>query len=195
MPTTVNAIADKLGLAVQGPVRWGERIPCTTGGIYVICAPSAVATPLFDLAAISDWIAKAPRLSLAGLNHADVTSQHICGELEKFWLADEVILYVGKAGRLRNRIYQYYRTPLGARRPHRGGCWLKALANLRSFDIYWVESEDSGMLEKQVLECFATEAGRAGGMVPGVTRAPILPFANLEVPGGMRKRHAIMHAC
>lgn len=48
--------------------------------------------------------------------------------LATFWLPDEVVLYIGLAGAsVRKRVRQYYRTPLGDKRPHAGGWWLKTL--------------------------------------------------------------------
>jgi len=50
--------------------------------------------------------------------------------IASFWLPDEPIVYIGLATSLRSRVSGFYRTPIGARRPHAGGWLLKTLSIL-----------------------------------------------------------------
>ena len=79
-------------------------------------------------AAIQTLLKVRPKLTVdGGLPTATMLAERI----GSFWLPDEGVLYVGLAGTsLRSRVSQYYKTPLGARRPHAGGWFLKTLANL-----------------------------------------------------------------
>src|SRR5262245_51227108 len=81
-----------------------------------------------DRSSIQKWISRVPTMEL---DRSKATVLGVTARLSKFWLADESILYIGKATPLRSRIDAYYRTPLGDRGPHAGGHWLKTRRGLR----------------------------------------------------------------
>src|SRR2546429_470324 len=69
--------------------------------------------------ALDDMLAARAELTLDG---ARPDRSALRRRLAGFWLADETVLYLGLAGTsVRARVRQYYKTPLGARRPHAGG--------------------------------------------------------------------------
>lgn len=75
--------------------------------------------------AIAELLTARPGTQLVGVAAApDALAAHVA----TFWLPDETIVYIGKAGTsLRARVGQYYSTPLGARSPHAGGWFRKLL--------------------------------------------------------------------
>ncbi len=74
--------------------------------------------------------------------------------LRRFWLADEVVLYIGLASRsVRTRVGQYYKTPLGARKPHAGGWWLKTLSVLDELWVHFAATPDFSTAEESALRC------------------------------------------
>jgi hypothetical protein len=111
-----------------------------------------------------------------------------------FWLSDEVVLYVGLAGQpLRTRVRQYYRTPLGAKRPHAGGWWLKTLGVLDELWVHYAASPALKTAERRMLNAFA------GAVSPGSRAAlhdpeRVAPFANLRTGEELIKRHGISGA-
>ena len=193
MPTTIVSIAASLKVFVHGPVSWGSCIPSSRSGVYIIAVRSPVIGPVFDTNAIDDWIRTTPRLTLSGKNHSSICAQDLCAEMLKFWIPDEMIVYVGRAKVLKRRIYQFYGTPLGARRPHKGGYWIKTLASLCSLDIYWIESQNEKVLEKDVVEFFSRNVTPAFKNHNIFRLNEYLPFANLQMPGGGNKKHKIVH--
>jgi hypothetical protein len=118
-------------------------------------------------------------------------SLHFDSSSKGFWLSDEVILYIGLAGTsLRSRVRQYYCTPLGARRPHAGGDFLKTLSNADDLHVHWASTDNPSWAEGRMLEAFCrsvSEHARAQLFDP---EHPF-PFANLEWPAGTRKRHGL----
>lgn len=134
MPSTVASLFAAAGLASTGAVHWGTPIPQSASGIYVVALtddPAAIEgthdrAPLRKQA-LESLLDVRPELRLDGRRpHAD----ELAARLASYWLADETAVYVGLATPLRSRVRSYYRTPLGAKRPHAGGWWLKTLAVL-----------------------------------------------------------------
>jgi hypothetical protein len=112
------------------------------------------------------------------------------GRLASFWLRDEVVLYVGKATSLSQRVAQYYATPLGARRPHAGGHFLKTLSNLDQLHVHDAVSPDPPRSEHLMLEAFCAAVSTDTRNALHDPEHPF-PFANLEWPAGTRKRHGV----
>lgn len=132
-----------------------------------------------------------PELRLDGRRPS---AAQLSARLQAFWLPDEVVLYIGLAGAsLRKRVGQYYGTPLGARRPHAGGWWLKALSLLDGLWVHYGATTQDAAAEKAMLEHFA-------GGVSGVSRAGLhdpcnrAAFANLRTGSGDNKAHGITSA-
>lgn len=196
MPFTVAQLLGSASLSSQPPVRWGTRVPSTKPGIYIVSSAKTpdeydralLAEAPISLGAVADWIETVPTLTLNGVRP---TPQELADHLAGFWLPDEVVLYIGKAACLRRRLYDFYRTQLGARRPHRGGHWLKTLSILNELTVFWTETQDvetAEYLESRLLKTFAagvSESTRKGLFDPDHP----FPYANLEIRD--RKRHSI----
>ena len=94
---------------------------------------------------------------------------------------------------LADRVGAYYKTPLGARRPHAGGWPLKTLGVLDELWVHYAVCDDVDAAEQAMVDAFiarVSPSSRAAACDPG----PPLPFANLELPGGARKQHGITGA-
>ena len=130
MPSTVADLFAAAGLEPGGPVRWGTVLPETRPGVYAVALtddPTSTAAaretaPLDRLALDNLWTVR-PELRM---NLAPPDADDLIERIGGLWLPDEVVLYLGLAGTsLRTRVGQYYKTQLGARRPHAGGWWLR----------------------------------------------------------------------
>jgi len=198
MPLTVADTFAAAGLEPQGPVRWGAPVPETAQGVYSVALTDDARSldgafpraPLDD-ATLAQLLEVRPELRVS-LAHADVDT--LANRLNAFWLPDEVVLYIGLAGQpLRTRLRQYYRTALGAKRPHAGGWWLKTLSVLDQLWVYWAATVDYAAAEKAMLRAFADA-------VPMETRYQLLdheavmPFANLRGWDDRIKAHGITSA-
>lgn len=185
------------GLEPEGVVSWGELINTDEPGIYMVSTganPEVVGhehrpAPI-DLEKIRTLLSVRPELTVDGVRpSADALTER----LSEFWLPDENILYIGLATDLHDRVNQYYGTPLGARRPHAGGWFLKSLEGLDNTFVHWTCTYDR----------VAAEGGAIGAFVGAVSQESLrhlrdperpFPFANLEWPPGTRKRHGIKGA-
>lgn len=198
MPSTVTDLLRASGLSPEGSVRWGNRVPTDRPGIYVVAIADSPESlePTLQSAPISSTAIEAllevrPELRV---DQAPPTTADIRKRIAGFWLPDETVLYVGLAGTsLRNRINQYYKTPLGARKPHAGGWFLKLLSNLQSLHVHFAETTDPSGAENAALQRFGSN------VTPSTKRGlrdpeHPFPFANLEWPRGVRKNHGITGA-
>jgi hypothetical protein len=91
------------------------------------------------------------------------------------------------------RVGQYYRTPLGARKPHAGGWFLKLLTCPDDLTVHFAESDDPDIPESSMLGAFCNEVSDESRRALIDPDHPF-PFANLEWPRGVRKRHGIVGA-
>jgi hypothetical protein len=139
---------------------------------------------------LSRWIEAAPQMRL---DNAAPTVDLLSDRLGDFWLPDESILYIGKATALRGRIGEYYRTPLGARRPHAGGHWIKALSILEDTFVHFAVCAEPEVAEQDLLSAFVASVSSETRRALRDPEHPF-PFANLEFPPGVRKRHGIAKA-
>jgi hypothetical protein len=198
MPSAVREVMGAAGLEPAGVVSWLDPVPDRSPGVYVVSLSSDPGTtkgglircPL-DPGTLEAWLAVRPQLTVDG---GRPTVEELSGRLAAFWLPDEVILYIGKAGTsLRHRVDQYYRTPLGARRPHAGGHWLKTLSVLQDLHVYWAPTDEPEPAEDELLRRFCAGVSHR---TRGILRDPDhpFPFANLEWPAGTRKQHGIKGA-
>lgn len=197
MPSTVADVFSAAGLVPAGPVRWGTPVPETAQGVYVVAltddpASTAAALPAapFDRGALEHLLTVRPDLRL---DLARPDTDDLIGRLGAFWLP-EVVLYIGRAGQpLRRRVGQYYKTPLGAPRPHAGGWWLQTLLILDELRVYWAGTPDYARAEKRMLQAFA-------GAVSPESRATlfdserVMPFANLRGYDNAIKEHHVTGA-
>jgi hypothetical protein len=198
MPSTVSGIFSAAGLHVAGSAPWGTPIDESGPGVYVVALDAdpdstvgALAQPPVDRDRVEALLETRPELRLDGMRpDAALLAERLAG----FWLPDEVVLYIGFAGTsVRNRVGAYYRSPLGARRPHSGGWFLKTLSNLERLVVHHAPCEDPLAAEHRMLEAFSTAVTPAVAASLHDPELPI-PFANREWPQGRRKEHGITGA-
>lgn len=199
MPTSPSRLLAEVGCAITDCVPWGTKPASDNHGVYVVSLhgdPDKEAgleeAPISE-AMVAAWIERVPSLTLNGARPKPIG---LMQRLGRYWLHDEAILYIGKATSLRKRLGQYYSTPLGDRRPHAGGHWIKTLTNLLSLTVHYAELDrvaNPEAVEKQMLLAFAKAVAgqaRAAHPQPDLT----IPFANLEIKGVGRRNHGIRNA-
>ena len=176
-------------------MRWGDPVPVTSPGVYLVALTDNLESteesrprcPL-SLEAVQALLDARAELRMDGNRPgADALAERIAS----FWLPDEAVLYVGLAGTsLASRVDQYYKTPLGARRPHAGGYFLKLLSVLPDLHVHYAPTSDSSSAEDRMLSMFCSNVSDD---TKAVLRDPAhpFPFANLEWPAGTRKSHGL----
>jgi len=110
--------------------------------------------------------------------------------IRRFWIPDEIILYIGKATSLSERLTDYYRTPLGACSPHSGGYFLKLLSNLDQLWVHYARCDDPKRAEDRMLCRFCANVSDDSRRSLRDPDHPF-PFANLAWPPGVRKDHGL----
>jgi hypothetical protein len=197
VPSSVSQLLGAADLEPEGVVSWGEPVPESATGVYIVAltddvadTTSARSNPSFDSARVEHLLAVRRELRLDG---TPPSAAEVSERLEAFWLPDEVLLYVGLAGQpLRTRVSQYYRTPLGARRPHAGGWWLKTLS-IEQLWVHYAATSDYEAAESAMLRAFA-EAVSPKSRAALHDRERVAPFANLRDGHDLIKRHGITGA-
>ena len=146
--------------------------------------------PLSD-AALDELLISCPALTLDGERP---TRAQVAKRIGSYWLPDECVLYIGLAGQpLRTRVRQYYRTRIGAAKPHKAGWWLKTLSVLGELQVHYAPTDDFKDAEEHMLQAFAAGVShRTRAALP--TGDPVMPFANLRDGDWQRKRHGIRGA-
>jgi hypothetical protein len=200
MPSSVRTVFAAADLEVEGIVGWGERLPPTESGIYVVALTDDQdsldgALPLAPISppAIEELLAVRPELTLDGRRP---TADELAARIAAFWLPDETIVYIGLATSLRSRVRGFYRTPIGARRPHSGGWFLKTLANLDDLYVHFARISDFDAAEIAMLAGFVALVSPESCALLADPDHP-WPFANLEIRRAgrkIRKRHGIKGA-
>lgn len=199
MTSTVRDLVKAADLEYGGVVRWGKPVPCARPGVYVVgldpdpaSAAAGGSPPPISTAAVDRLLALRPELTLDGMRP---TAEELTRRLGRFWLSDEVVLYVGLAGTstLAGRVGAYYTTELGARAPHAGGWFLKTLTPNPPRWVHWAQADDPALAEDRMLAAFCNNVSKSSLHTLLDAEHPF-PFANLEWPKGIRKRHGILGA-
>lgn len=198
MSSTVRSLLAAAKLDSAGVVRWGESVPLDAPGVYVVSLtdePDSHAEVFADCplsrTAVRDWLENRPELLLDGKRP---TVDALARRVASFWLFDEVVLYIGLAGiSVQRRVRQYYVTPLGAARPHAGGHFIRTLENLDELFVHFAAAAAPAAAEYAMLEAFCRSVSSKGKNLLRDPSRPF-PFANLEWPRGVRKRHGISGA-
>ena len=103
----------------------------------------------------------------------------LADRLAGFWLPDEVVLYIGRAGprkdigvsELSDRVDEYYTTPLGARSPHAGRPPTEDRWPI--FDelhVHYAYRADFMKAEERMLDRFAEQLSRRDTVMGSTTR-------------------------
>jgi transcription elongation factor GreA len=181
-----------IGLLADGPVGWDRPVPATSGGVYVVELGAPLATAPVDIARVGKWLERVPGLRLDGVRP---TSKALAGRLASYWLADQVVVFIGStSGSIGGRIAALRKTPLGDRRPYAGGLWLATLqpAVLSRTRLWWATTDAVEEYEDALLEAFSAAVGPDGASTP--EPGLVLPWAVLRRPTGERRGHGISGA-
>lgn len=197
MPTSVAEAFAAAGLVREAVVKWGTPPPSREAGVYVVALTPSLGEvdanlprpPFYD-EAFQAWLTRCPALTLDGVRP---TADQLKRRIERFWLPDEAILYVGLATQLSSRVRGYYRTPIGARQPHSGGYFLKLLSGLDQLWVHFAPCADPESAESDMINRFCEGVSDATKAVLIDPLHPF-PFANLEWPRGTRKSHGLRGA-
>jgi hypothetical protein len=182
-----------VGLMADGPVTWGRPVPAAGPGVYIVEWPEPLEAAPVELTLVGKWLERLPAMRMDG---ARPTSREVAARLHGFWLPNQTILYIGMTtASIGGRVGAYYRTPLGDRKPHAGGHWLKALRGLDRARIWWAKTSAAEEYEDALFSAFAEGVDASPEAAPRLAdRAVILPFANLQTATGVRKAHGITGA-
>lgn len=190
MPSSVAAVFAAAGLEPEGVVRWGMPLPDERSGVYAVALTDASASlegtlPAVPIsaAAIAELLVVRPELTLDGRRPS---AEKLAARIGAFWFPDEPIVYIGLATSLRSRVRGYYTTPLGARRPHAGGWFLKTLSNLDQLYVHFARVAEFDDAECAMLEAFVAGVSPATCAQLADPAHP-WPFANLEIRRDGRK--------
>ena len=196
MPTSIENMFSCLSLQHKGRVKWGEKILDDKPGVYIVSVSSNPNeminkhenNPPIDLNIVRGWFQRVPTLTLNGKRP---TPEELKSRLSGFWLPDEPILYIGKTGTsLKDRVRQFCNTPLGDKRPHAGGHWLKTLSILKDLYVHWTITSRAEEFENNLIRLFVEGVSTSSRKILADPQKPF-PFANIEYPKGNKKKHDI----
>lgn len=168
---------------------WGTPVRSNRPGVYLVELPAALPSAPIDLNAVGRWLDDVPDLTLDGTRP---TGKDLAARLHGFWLPDQTVVYIGMStASIGSRVAAFVRTPLGERRPHAGGYWLKTLTGLERCRVWWAETDAAEEYEDAL---FAAFAATVPAEVAATLHDPevILPFANLQTADRVRKHHGIV---
>ncbi len=198
MPSTVNQLFGAAGLKPTGVVRWNQPVPESQAGVYAICltdrtneVAGTLARCPIDRKALEKLILVRSEILVDGQTP---TVAQLDRRISAFWLPDETVLYIGLSKRpLRTRVREYYKTPLGARKPHAGGWWLKTLQALPNLWVHYASTDTYKDAENEMLRAFANSVSKKGhaGLFD---RERVMPFANLKDADDLIKDNRIKKA-
>ena len=172
-----------VGLMVDGPVLWGTPVRSRQPGVVVVEVPAPTDAAPIDIVAVRGWLERVPSLLL---DSERPEPNELASRLASFWHPGQGIVYVGRSAKsLGARVGAMYATPLGDRRPHPGGHWLKTLRGLDKLRVWWAETDAPEEYEDALMAAFADA-------VEGDAPPPVLPFANLESLTGERRAHGLV---
>jgi len=115
----------------------------------------------------------------------------LAARLAAFWLPGQRVLYIGRTAKsLGPRVAAMLATPLGDRRPHPDGNWLRTLLRPALLRIWWAETTAPEEYQDGLAMLFAESVDLASA--PGLPDTSIiLPWANLDAVTGERKATGI----
>lgn len=192
-PMGAAELLRSVGLMADGPVRWGRPVPSAGPGVYIVEWPEPLESAPVELTLVGKWLERLPAMRLDGERP---TSREVAARLHGFWLPNQTIVYIGMTmASIGGRVGAYYRTPLGDRKPHAGGHWLKTLRGLDRARVWWAQTSAAEEYEDALFSAFAEDVDASPEAAPRLAdRTVILPFANLQTATGARKAHGITGA-
>ena len=189
-PMGAAELLRSVGLMADGPVTWGRPVPSAGPGIYIVEWPEPLEGAPVELTLVGKWLERLPAMRLDGERP---TSREVAARLHGFWLPNQTILYIGMTkASIGGRVGALYRTPLGDRKPHAGGHWLKTLRGLDRARIWWAQTTAAEEYEDALFSAFAAGVDASPEAAPRLAdRTVILPFANLQTATDVRKAHGL----
>ena len=195
MPSSVQDLLASAGLTWHSVTPWGSVPPLERPGLYLVSTsadPRATRGPAqcqVSQDRVQELLDARPALTVAGM---PADREKLTAAVRAMWPAGETVLYVGLAGTsVAYRVSRYDATRLGARAPHAGGWPIKLLGDLSSLHVHVAAARsEPGHAERAVLEAFMAGVSPAARAQLSDPELP-LPFANLELTRGRRKRHRI----
>ncbi len=177
-----------VGLLADGPVHWGNPVRVGGPGVYIVELAAPVKPAPIDHQLVGHWIERVPSLTL---DSARPTARELAVRLGEFWLPDETVVYIGMTNlSIGGRVGALVKTPLGDRRPHAGGHWLKTLTVLNELRVWWAPTSAPEEYEDALLSAFAKAVSPAAKAAMRDSSV-VLPFANLQSATDERKQHGI----
>ena len=191
--TSVTSIFSAAGLEPRQAVPWGAPIEVRRPGVYVIATTSDAEAhlgladgPIAD-ESVGGLLRVRPEALVDGVTASVAT---LTGRLRAMWVHGEPVVYIGLAGTsVAKRVGQFYRTPIGARAPHAGG-WPIKMLDVRRLWVHTAPCPDPDATERAMVGAFS-QGLSAETVNRLIDPACPIPFANLMVPGGRRKRHGL----
>ena len=196
MGISISDLFAASALKAAGPVRfYGERPPSGESGVYVVTTtPDPTVTTSAGpfparREAFRNLLETRPELTCFGTRPS---IDDLVAAVARWWIRDERVVYIGatsaKAG-IAGRVGDFYRTPLGARRPHAGGMWVHLID--APLWVFWAGMRAADRAEADMVAAFRDSAlGRPDDLADPHF---VMPFANLEWPKGIRKPHGVEH--
>ncbi len=201
MPVTASELLTSVGVDISETVEWGTVPTRKEPGVYVVScqrdphALVAVSQCPISPAAIEQLLAVRPELRV---DRDRPDAARLTARITSMWLPDEAVLYIGRAGiSLKQRVGQYFRTPLGARSPHSGGWPIKCLATPLWVHVGVCGSAAQAKTAEETMQRAFIDQVSAQSRQAVVDPDLPLPFANLEIREGdrcTRKNHGISGA-
>ena len=198
MPTTVSRIFAEFEIQIIDKIRWGKPFNDRNQGIYIVSSSTDPDKHLgisnniiFDNDQINLWINKLPNFLI---DNIPVNPGLLKNRMTSFWLADESILYIGKAPKrkkgtgISKRVCEYYSTEIGDGGPHSGGQWIKVLKNINDLYVYYGYCDKPALTERKMLEYFMRNVSETSLSKIFDKNFP-LPFANIRC--GVDKKHGL----
>jgi transcription elongation factor GreA len=188
---TAPELLRSLGLLVDGPTRWGDKVPTNKPGVFIVELPAPLPFAPIDITQLRAWIERVPTLRLDGVLP---TPNALADRIRSYWVPDQGVLFIGSTkGSLGARVRAIHETRLGDPRPNPAAHWLLTLSGLDRARVWWSETEAAQEHEDALLDAFAAGVpaeARAGLREPDL----VLPFAVLRTPTGARRTHGITGA-
>lgn len=95
---------------------------------------------------------------------------------------------------MRRGVRQYYRTSLGAKRPHAGGWFLKTVSVIDGLWVHYTPTPDSETAERAMLQGFSRRVSGGTRVQLSYDKERPAPFANLRLYTGKSKNHGLRGA-
>ena len=182
-----------VGLMADGPSRGVVLCRSAGPGMYIVEWPEPLEAAPVELTLVGKWLERLPAMRMDGERP---TSREVAARLHGFWLPNQTILYIGMThASIGGRVGALYRTPLGDRKPHAGGHWLKTLRGLDRARIWWAQTPPPRSTRTPCSPRSPAGVDASPEAAPRLAdRAVILPFANLQTATDVRKAHGLTGA-